>query len=183
MLRYVKLGNLKVAKAVGRFDLPTSVCGKPCHRCYASKMQFPAVVAYRQRCLDLAESDGFVEVMNREIRESRVRVFRPHCSGEFYSQTYVDKWIEIVKSNPDIKFFAWTKRIGVFDFSELPANFNLMNSMTPLGINYGTQEHVDRLVEEYSYFQCPDTGSHDVCFHYDGCDACLTQKKVCFLVH
>lgn len=35
--------------------------------------------------------------------------FRLHDSGDFHNPEYVDKWHNIVKSNPDIRFYAYTK--------------------------------------------------------------------------
>jgi Gene product 88 len=183
MLRYIKMGNGKIAKSVGRIDLPTSVCRQQCTRCYARKMLFPNVVAYRQKCLDLANSEDFVDTIDKEIKESWCRAFRFHCAGDFYNQTYIGKCTEVMRRNPEVSFFHWTKNFEVFDFSIMDAlhNVNTMNSRTPLGLNYGDEEFITKLKEDHGYTICPDKGQHDICM--SSCKLCLTSKKVAFLIH
>lgn len=37
------------------------------------------------------------------------KIFRIHTSGDFYSEDYVRKWLEIVRELPDIKFYTYTR--------------------------------------------------------------------------
>jgi len=182
-LKHLKLGNLKLPRSVARFDLPTAVCGQKCPNCYANKLLFPAVVAYRNRCLELANSADFVSVIDHELKMSRAPYCRPHCSGDFFSQDYVDKWTEVMQRNKKIRFFFWTKALQKFDFSTMVSlkHVNVMDSWTPLGLNYGDREFITQLKKEHGYFICPDQGAHTLCM--SKCRACLTKKKVCFLIH
>jgi hypothetical protein len=185
MLKYIKLGNSKIAASVARIDLPTSVCGSSCPKCYAKKAEvmYSNTRTYRQRCLDLANSKDFVATIDAEIKEAWPRAFRFHCAGDFYSQEYVDKCTEIMARNLEVKFFHWTKVYEKFDFSKMDSlgNVNTMNSHTPLGLNYGSDEFIGELRDKHGYFICPDAGTHDVCFR--SCKMCLTEKKVCFKIH
>lgn len=51
----------------------------------------------------------FVAVMCGWIRSVFARVVRVHASGEFYSEEYVRKWIDIAKRNSRVVFFAYTR--------------------------------------------------------------------------
>jgi len=184
-LTYCKLGNQKIAQSVIRFDLPTHVCGQRCFRCYARKSEvlFPNTLKFRNRNLDLANSDQFVETIDNEIKFSGVSICRPHCSGDFFSQKYVDDWTEVMKRNPKVRFYFWSKKLDKFDFSKMAKrrNCNAMDSITPLGLNYGNQEFIVKLRDEHGYTICPDMGEHMVCMR--SCKLCLKEKKVAFLIH
>jgi hypothetical protein len=39
----------------------------------------------------------------------KVKVFRIHVSGDFYSAAYTRKWIQIVKALPEVQFYAYTR--------------------------------------------------------------------------
>lgn len=183
MLKYIKLGNAKLPTTVVRFDLPTHVCGERCFKCYAHKAEkmWPAVVAHRENNLKLAESKDFVKTINKELQLSGVPYCRPHCSGDFYSQGYVDKWVKVMKSNPDMRFFLMSKKLQHFNFSKMYEldNVNIIDSNTPIGLNYGKEDHIEEL-KTLGYFECPDK-NHEVCFR--SCKACLKIDKVCFKLH
>ncbi len=86
-------------------------------------------------------------------------------------------------------FFAFTKKIRKFDFSEIEAlpNFNLIIS-NPDGIkNYGSLDYCEYLVENYGFFLCPDgvdkEHKHDEKICMKSCFKCFSEKKVCFVEH
>lgn len=188
----VKRGNLKINETVGIFNLPTRVCGTICKGCYARKaeigMHKAAVNKSREANLEAAMSDTFVEDMKKEIarelkRKKPMTAFRPHESGDFFSQEYVDKWVEIVKAFPQLHFYTYTKKMHKFDFSVLAnlPNMNLINSMTNLGFNYGDQEHCNKLIAQ-GYAMCPCRRGVKVDCGKE-CTICHTTEKVCFLIH
>ncbi|MDY0197618.1 MAG: hypothetical protein RBR68_07370 [Tenuifilaceae bacterium] len=188
-LNLLTKGNLKISKTVGIFDLPTSVCRSSCEKCYAKKAEkmYKNVLPKRNRNLEATLRDSFIEEMSNEITISKIKAFRLHSSGDFYSQDYIDKWIKIINKHPDIKFYAYTKAKGYKDLSfkkiEKLKNFNLINSVTPLGVNYGSKEYCDKLVKEYGYTLCPCApGKHVSCG--DECTLCVEKNKmICFLQH
>lgn len=184
--KLIKKGNSKIHKSCNVFNLPTSVCGLDCKKCYARKAEkrFPAVLEARNRNLEAAESDSFIVDMVIEIERSSNKMFRIHESGDFYSQPYIDKWINIVSICDWVQFYAYTKKKDAFDFTGLEycRNMNLINSMTPLGLNYGPIEYCDELVTKYNYILCPcRKGVHIECMNE--CNICLRAKKVCFVEH
>ena len=179
-------GNTKVSALL--FDLPTEVCPVQCKSCYAKKaeVRFPNTLAKRRRNYLAAQQEDFTDSIITEIRKSRINIVRPHSSGDFFSQVYVNKWQTIAATLYDTNFYAYTKRKQDFDFThidELP-NFNLINSLTEDGgYNYGTKEYCDTLVQQ-GYYLCPCIKGHnDTADCMVSCQQCLTEPKVCFEIH
>lgn len=109
--------------------------------------------AYETR-LTATQADNFVDLMNAEIKYY-ARVYnnlfiRIHDSGDFYSQEYAFKWFEIMRQNPAVKFYAYTKMISMFtDFKLLgiiPENFTVIYS-------FGGKEDylIDRSTDRHAY--------------------------------
>lgn len=80
--------------------------------CYAAKIAliYPSVHNKEIRNLELSKQDNFVELVCAEIKRLGVKVMRIHSSGDFYNFAYFLKWVEIVKRNPDVQFFAYSKQ-------------------------------------------------------------------------
>jgi len=96
--------------------------------CYAQKgmftMYYTIPLEYVTNYL-ASLRDDFVETMVKQIRiaednnieewrntygiEPKVKLFRLHTSGDFYSPEYARKWLEIAKALPDVHFYAYTK--------------------------------------------------------------------------
>jgi hypothetical protein len=80
--------------------------------------------------LGLAERDDFVTKMNEVIGKKfkgktldPKNPYRIHAWGDFYSNKYANKWMEIIKSNPNVWFYAYTKSFT------MPAVKELMNGI------------------------------------------------------
>jgi hypothetical protein len=58
-------------------------------------------------------------------------VLRIHSAGDFISQANFDAWLTVAKNNPQIKFYAYTKRINYWlaRKNDIPANFELNASL------------------------------------------------------
>jgi len=143
-MRLIQPGNTKLHNTY-MFNLPATkaVCNRICKGCYAAREQvrFPSVLNARENRLTASKQSTFSSIVCGEISRLRnkPKYFRIHASGEFYSQTYVDSWAKIAKANPNIIFYAYTKRINDFDFSTLSSlpNFILINSLHFGKLNYG----------------------------------------------
>ena len=101
----------------------------------------------------------FMAQMLLEMRHTRSKVIRVHCSGDFFSQRYVDSWAAIADSHPDWRFYCYTKALEIFDFSALRylPNFNVINSICFDGLpNYGDAERMNLLADE-GYHICQGT--------------------------
>lgn len=173
-------GNLKLHKSVATWSLPASpeVCGRVCEGCYSYKAQrrFPKVLQARERNLEAAKED-FDITYSKNTRYCRV-----HADGEFFSQEYIDKWVKIAKSKPEVTFYAYTKRLKHFDFSGLLSlkNFVLHSSLLRDGsMNYS--KDVSGLSKKCSSsFTCPDTLGLDVhCGspEINGCNWCMIKTN------
>jgi hypothetical protein len=175
----IQKGNSKLKEAgMLMFNLPATkqVCGKICKGCYAIKEQtrFPGVLIAREGRFTEAVKSDFVEKMQAELDKKRKRpkYFRIHASGEFFSQEYVNDWQAIAEQNPDIIFYAYTKRCSEYDFTQISAleNFILIDSLQYRQMNYGTIDQAPAGV-----FICPEQKGADVTCGVD-CTYCMTKK-------
>ena len=75
---------------------------------------FKSVKDAQERRLQASKQDDFIDVMGQELIKLRVGAVRVHDAGDYYSEEYLDKWIEIAKRNPSIVFYSYTKSINFF---------------------------------------------------------------------
>lgn len=144
-MKLIQPGNSKL-KSMLMFNLPATkqVCNRICAGCYAAREQvrFPSTLAVRNSRYQAAQSPDFASRMISELSSKRKLPthFRIHASGEFFSQAYVDSWVLITQAFPTITFYAYTKRLRDFNFSNLQSlpNFVLINSLHFGTLNYGT---------------------------------------------
>ena len=93
---------------------PLSICAT----CYADKgfYKMPNVQNTYQWRYELTQKRNFAEIVNYELEKmkKRPKYFRIHDSGDFYSTDYLCKWYEVVRDNPDIHFYCYTKEVHRF---------------------------------------------------------------------
>ena len=128
--------NKKISKTI-IFNIPaihtcpfaTGECKKSCYAMKAQRM-YPNVRISRDRNFQFSLQDNFVSDMIEKIKSynGKYKYFRIHESGDFYNQKYVDKWMEIAASFPDIKFLAYTKSYP-YDYSNKPKNLTIRYSI------------------------------------------------------
>ncbi len=106
-------------------------------RCFAasSEVQYDAVFYNRAENLQLIAHSLMqgvaVDVINSSLqhhRTQKITKIRIHESGDFFSQEYLNAWIEVAKLNPDLKFYCYSKSLLFFMETELPENFYLTAS-------------------------------------------------------
>lgn len=131
-----KLKKTSVANGIKvmNFGIPaqsTCLWADKCKKyCYASKGAYiwsnvkPAFEAREK----ITRQDNFPQLMIAEIVKRKVDVVRIHDSGDFYSREYVQKWFKVMESLPQVKFYAYTKSLPLFDGVKLPSNFVLIKS-------------------------------------------------------
>lgn len=150
--RFFKYGNLKLDINIARFTLPEVItCGQNCSGCYAKKMGYKSVKIFRLSNLIIALfaiydnefKEKLLKVINKELNKHRdkcrsinkVPIFRFHDSGDIFSDYYLKFMIDIVLQNPDIKFYAYTKRQEAYkEYLSVKEtlgfkNFNIVNSI------------------------------------------------------
>jgi hypothetical protein len=106
--------------------------------CYARNGFYvmPSVKKAQEERLALSESDAFVDTIDAEIKRRKIKVLRIHDSGDFYSRSYLNSWLEIIKRNPSVRFYAYTKMVPLFRPNpgsglrfEAPSNFTVIFSL------------------------------------------------------
>tara|TARA_R110000744_G_scaffold248518_1_gene364905 strand:+ start:465 stop:1070 length:606 start_codon:yes stop_codon:yes gene_type:complete len=98
--------------------------------CYAQKGAYSwsnVKPAFEKR-YEITKQDNFIELMNKEIKRKKVDFLRVHDSGDFYSNSYIQKWFKIANQNPNVNFYAYTKSIPLFKGLAIPENFDIIFS-------------------------------------------------------
>lgn len=142
--------RLVIGWGIGASDYTCPCKGECAKICYAEQgtYRFRNVREKNAARLALAESDQFVPVIDAEIKDVAAKnpdkdlFVRIHDSGDFYSMEYTKKWFTIMRSNPDVKFYAYTKMVKMFQNlaanGGIPENFKLIMSYG------GTQDNLIR---------------------------------------
>ena len=101
--------------------------------CYArvNTYRFPAVLAAHTRNLQRVVDDlpGWRDDMIAELGARRYRGgkwVRIHDAGDFFSDEYLEAWLEIARSVPDVMFYCYTREVERFRRlvePAAPANF------------------------------------------------------------
>lgn len=115
--------------------------------CYAKKGAYiwSNVKPAFERRYEITKQDDFVDVMTAEIKQKKAEYVRIHDSGDFYSRKYLYKWIEIMKQNPEIRFYAYTNMVQLMKEVELPDNFDVTFS------DSGKQRHlIDKRMDKHT---------------------------------
>lgn len=100
--------------------------------CYAMQGFYvmPSVAVAQEARLSLALSPVFVDTIDAEIKRRKVKRLRIHDSGDFFSVGYTNSWLEIIRRNPGVRFYAYTKMVSFFKARQklLPSNFHVIFS-------------------------------------------------------
>jgi hypothetical protein len=101
--------------------------------CYASggTYNFSNCMIKHARNLQYMISDpfSFVAQLVKEIRSIKnLRAIRWNDSGDFYGLEYWNVAKAVMAQCPDIKFYAYSKRVSFFKSETLPVNFTLVYS-------------------------------------------------------
>lgn len=95
------------------------------HGCYANQgfYVYKKKREKMERNLRLARHwtslEGFALEVSRELEHIAAKARKPiairiHDSGDFFSGSYLHKWIHIIEKFPEIEFYAYTKMIPLF---------------------------------------------------------------------
>ncbi len=110
------LGNTKLGENIHQWSIPavqtcpgrSAVCEAVC---YASSGRFvmAPVQARLKENLEVSRRGDFVARMVKEIKRRWVQVCRVHVSGDFYSEDYSAKWLQVFLQCPKPIFYAYTR--------------------------------------------------------------------------
>ena len=81
--------------------------------------------------LGLSLSEYFEEDIYKSLKKyKKATHVRIHDSGDFYSKEYLMRWLKIIRDNPKLTFYAYTKRISMFKAIKkyMPDNFIIIFS-------------------------------------------------------
>lgn len=119
----------------------TSVCEKVC---YAGKLEklyttVRGVLMHNWNLLKDADYKTMVFLLSTMIDEFRRecekrnadKEFRIHWDGDFFSQQYTLAWREVIKANPDIQFWVYTR---------VAASAQTLNGIDNLSLYFSTDE-------------------------------------------
>lgn len=152
MKNYLSIANSKLKKSgkhfntkIASFDIPEykdnegnftcPMAGVCAEYCYASKGFFKvydSVSKGQHERLELTKSDEFVDRITEELNRGKktIKYVRIHSSGDMYSKAYLNKWFEIAKRNPNVRFYAYSKSLHLFldkegNYIDIPNNFDV----------------------------------------------------------
>ena len=70
----------------------------------------------------------FAMVAIAELTKLKPNLVRIHDAGDFYTKAYLEKWLTIAKSMPNVKFYAYTKMVQLVQGTVLPDNLMIIFS-------------------------------------------------------
>lgn len=112
------------------------ICAAGCYAKSGAYVWSNVKQAFEKR-LDLTQSKLFIPMIQTELNKLKRKhvnlIIRIHDSGDFYNSEYYTKWDTIMKRNPDVRFYAYTKEVAFFkDVTKtvgLPKNFTVIYSL------------------------------------------------------
>jgi ferredoxin len=165
-----KLGLIPSVSVLPGRDCPR--CDHCISACYAVRLMrlrppFRKSLEVNSYWLRERPSESFAEI-NAYLQWARPRYFRIHVAGDFFSQSYADRWIETARAHPGTQFLAFTATDGEITFNSQPANMEVIYSAWPGVLDSappGRRAHVF----DPRKGEAPPNGAK-VC--PDGCDTC-----------
>jgi len=158
--------NGKQASIANTFGLPagkafscpgaTSVCESVC---YAGKLEkvFPTVKVNLLHNWSLLKDADYLTMLNLIsdmiadfkadcIKKDAPMLFRIHWDGDFFNDTYTTAWSDVIKLNPDIQFWVYTRvrsaAIILKDIDNLSLYFSTDSENVKVGVDLKVNEGV-----------------------------------------
>lgn len=151
----LSFANTKLKRdGIASFSIPAgSTCpnkGACVKGCYAMQGFFlmPSVKEALRRNYEATKNyPKFIKAMDAEIKKKKPKIIRIHASGDFYSVGYFNSWICIAAMNPKVRFYAYTKMVGMVKATlSIPKNLTLVFSYG------GTEDHlINPLTDRHSH--------------------------------
>jgi hypothetical protein len=135
-LRVFNFGIPAYKSASGKLTCPMAdECVKFCYAKKGAYIWSNVQPAFEKR-YQLSKTIEFIDAMNAEIKKKRPDYVRVHDSGDYYSRSYLAKWITIAKQNPDVRFYSYTNMVDMILKTNLPDNYDIIFS------DSGKQKHL-----------------------------------------
>jgi len=127
-LRVFNFGIPAYKTADGKVTCPfADSCVKFCYARKGAYIWSNVKPAFEKR-YKLTKQDDFIDIMVAEILKKKVDYVRVHDSGDFYSPSYLQKWLDIAKKLPNVRFYAYTNSIKMVKDIELTDNWDIIFS-------------------------------------------------------
>lgn len=136
----------------------TDVCGSIC---YAGKLEkiYPAfrkVVVSNLEQLRDADIDTMLRLISDMVNDFRIdcdrrgatKAFRIHADGDFFSISYARVWAAVIKANPDIQFWAYTRSFTE-NLNVIPILANISNLSLYLSVDNDNRHLVASVISAY----------------------------------
>jgi len=137
-LRVFNFGIPAYKSASGKLTCPfADACVKFCYARKGAYIWSNVQPAFEKR-YQLSKTDDFVNKMNQEIIKKKPDYVRVHDSGDYYSNAYLRKWLDIAIHNPQVRFYSYTNCVEMFQKIDLPENYDVIFS------DSGKQKHLIR---------------------------------------
>lgn len=203
-----KQGNAKLTKTIYTFSLPAGwscpfadrclsksdkVTGKITDgkntefRCFAASMECrnPFVRQNRWNNFDLLKGKNREE-MTRLILDSipkKARFIRVHVSGDHFSRSYFEAWLNVANALPNVIFYGYTKAINyLIEYkNEIPSNFRFTASYGGIYDNLIAKHGLKSAVVVYSIKEAQDKGLE--IDHDDSHAVANDNKSFALLIH
>ena len=118
-----------------------------CVDCYADAIPYPSMRQLLQHNFDALKSchgiDEMVNLISAMLKTFEAqcekhgtdKVFRNHWSGDFYDEDYAAAWIVVMRNNPQIQFWQYTRSFVTVPAAQLFAIADLPNCETFLSVD------------------------------------------------
>lgn len=127
-LKVFNFGIPAYKSASGKLTCPMAEeCVKFCYAKKGAYIWSNVQPAFEKR-YQLSKTLEFIDAMNAEIKKKRPDYVRVHDSGDYYSRSYLAKWITIAKANPDVRFYSYTNMVDMMHKADLPGNYDIIFS-------------------------------------------------------
>lgn len=78
----------------------------------------------------LEDPSGWHDQMLAEVQNPKIRHVRIHDAGDFFSEDYLNMWVDIATQTPNVVFYAYTKEVSMFKrHGSFPTNFRYLFSL------------------------------------------------------
>jgi hypothetical protein len=107
-------------------------CAKGCYATQGAYTFSNVKPAFERRLALARDPDRFVPTIDAELKRRGIQRVRVHDSGDFFSPKYLDAWLTVMRLNPDVRFYAYTKMVGLLKLyqsqNKIPPNFTVIFS-------------------------------------------------------
>lgn len=186
-------GNKKLDKGCFIYShTPITGCGawcKDCAKtCYAKPLYDlrPAVRKKWDANLALSKRPDFYAKFCQELKDRSVKVVRLMQSGDFYNDAIINKFYRIMRDNPGVRFYGYTKNERAYKKLNMLPNCNIVFSYVKGYLNFGSKEYCNLLHKKFGTYICKlDEEAGEKCTR--DCKVCLdkvaSKNGVCFEIH